>query len=393
MKAFLQRKKSCFSKWATSIRPVKKLTRKIILILNFLAAGGLLFSYSAPLINPSKFFLPAMFGLAYPYLLVLNLLFLIFWMIKLRKEVLISLVVVLVGWNHLNNLIPLTGKHRDIPENADQERLFRVMSYNVRGFDRYHWTEDPDTRLAIFRFIDEQDPDVICFQEYYTYIYRGRTQADIASHFDRYPQSAVHYTSNTVGTNGYGIATYSKFPIIKRSRIPFNSSTNGAMYTDLLISGDTVRVFNIHLQSIRLRKDNYDFIDTMRLSTNSEHIRGLRSIGSRLKSAYSLRATQASMISNYIKDSPHPVVLLGDFNDTPHSYAYRKIRRGLKDAFRQSGRGFGNTYAGDLPSFRIDYIFVEEPLEAYHFRRIKTEHSDHYPIFSTISLPASFTAE
>jgi len=372
---------------------VKKITGKIILILNLLAAAGLLLSYLAPLVNPSKFFFPAILGLAYPYLLALNLIFLCFWLIKLKKEVLISLVVVLLGWNHLNNLIPITGKHREVPDHVSQDRRFRVMSYNVRGFDRYHWTKDPDTRLAIFRFIDEQDPDVVCFQEYYTYIYKGRTQADIAGHLDQYPESAIHYTSNTVGTNGYGIATYSKFPIIKRSRIPFSASTNTAMYTDLLISGDTVRVFNVHLESIRFRKDNYDFIDTLKLSTSSEHIRGLRSIGSRLKTAYSLRADQATMISNYIRDSPHPVVVLGDFNDTPQSYAYRKIRKGLKDAFRQSGRGFGNTYAGDLPSFRIDHIFVEEPLEVYGFSRIKTEHSDHYPIFSTVCLPPAATAE
>jgi endonuclease/exonuclease/phosphatase family metal-dependent hydrolase len=372
---------------------VKKLTRRIIVFLNLAAAAGLLFSYLAPLVNPSKFFLPAFFGLGYPYLLAVNLIFLCIWVIYLRKEALISLVVILLGWNQLNNLIPLTGRQREVPENTDPNRLFSVMSYNVRGFDRYHWTKDPDTRLGIFNFIREQDPDIICFQEYYTYYYKGRTQDDIAGHLKSYPESAIHYTANTVGRNGYGIATYSKFPILKRSRIPFNSSTNAGMYTDLLVAGDTVRVFNVHLQSIRFRQENYDFIDTMRLSYSSEQIKGFRNIGSQLKAAFERRSEQADMISNYIKDSPHPVIVMGDFNDTPQSYAYRRIHKGLKDAFRKSGRGFGNSYKGELPSFRIDYIFVQDPLLPYRFKRIKTEYSDHFPIITTIYIPDGVNTE
>jgi hypothetical protein len=176
---------------------VRKITNRIVLILNLISATGMLLAYLAPFINPAKFFIPALFGLAYPYLLMINLAFLCYWMIGLKKEIVISLFVVLLGWNHLNNLLPLSGKNREMPENTDPSRSFRVMSYNVRGFDRYHWTNDPNTRTEIFKFIDQQDPDVLCFQEYYTYIYKGRTQADLARHLNRFPESAIHYTSNT----------------------------------------------------------------------------------------------------------------------------------------------------------------------------------------------------
>jgi len=366
---------------------LKKFSYGILLSLNILAAAALLFSYLAPIINPSKFLLPALFGLAYPYFFIVNLIFLIYWIIRLKKVFVISLVAILLGWTHLNNLLPMNGKSREVPEDAAPERVFKVLSYNVRGFDCYNWTEDPKTRNEIFSFLQSQEPDIICFQEYYTSTRKGETQSDVARKLSQYPQSNIYYTTDPANRNGFGIATYSKFPVLKRSRIPFNSSNNAAMYTDYLFLDDTIRVFNIHLQSINFKQENYAFLDTARLKYSEEQLQGIRSIGSRLKTAFVQRAEQASMIANYIKDSPHPVIAMGDFNDTPHSYAYRKIKKGLQDAFRKSGRGFGNTYAGELPSFRIDHIMLGEPLVPYQFKRIKKKYSDHYPVTTLIYLP------
>ena len=153
------------------------------------------------------------------------------------------------------------------------------------------------------------------------------------------------------------------------------------------VDGDTLRVFNIHLQSIKLRQEHYDFIDTARLKYSNEQVQEIRSIGSRLSNAFVQRAGQAEIIANYIRKSPYPVLVMGDFNDTPQSYAYRKIRKGLKDAFRKAGKGFGNTYAGELPSFRIDYIMAGEGMNTYRFRRIKKDCSDHFPITSLVRFP------
>jgi endonuclease/exonuclease/phosphatase family metal-dependent hydrolase len=372
---------------------VRKFTDKVILILNIISAGGLLVAYLAPVVNPAKFFVPALFGLAYPYLLMVNLLFLCYWIIRLKKEILISLLVILMGWNQLNNLLPMGSKNHELPEPESAAALFKVLSYNVRGFDRYLWTHDPNTKNEIFGFIEKQAPDILCFQEYYTSGKRGETQADLSRHLTQFTESAIYYTADPANRNGFGIATYSSFPIIKRSRIPFNSSSNAAMYTDLLIGYDTLRVFNIHLQSIRFREEHYAFMDTARFTYTSDQMREIKSIGSRLKVAFALRADQATMISNYIKDSPYPVVVMGDFNDTPQSFAYRKIKKGLHDAFRKAGRGFGNTYSGELPSFRIDHIMYEDPVVAYQFKRIKTDYSDHFPITTWLSLSEPVNAE
>lgn len=384
MKAFQQRKRSFFSNKVRRNKTLKKFSYGILLSLNIMIGAALMFSYLAPFINPSKFFLPALFGLAYPFLLLANLIFLIYWTIRLRKEVLISLLVILAGWSHLNNLLPMSGKNHQPPVEIESDSLFNVMSYNVRGFDCYNWTGEPNSREEIVSFIQSQSPDILCLQEFYTSRTKGERKSDLARQLRELPHSNIYYTTDPANKNGFGIATYSRFPVIKRSRIPFDDSNNAALYTDHLILDDTIRVFNIHLQSINFKQENYAFLDTARLKYSDEQLKGLRSIGSRLKTAFSLRAEQATIIANYIKESPYPVIAMGDFNDTPHSYAYRKIKKGLQDAFRRSGRGFGNTYAGDLPSFRIDHILLGDPLVPYQFKRTKKKYSDHYPISSRV---------
>jgi endonuclease/exonuclease/phosphatase family metal-dependent hydrolase len=334
-----------------------------------------------------------LFGLSYPYLLILNLVFLSYWLISFKKEILISIVVILLGWDHLNNLLPINLKAAGIPESAMDSRVFKTLSYNVRGFDVYRWTSDPQVKNQIISFIREEDADIVCFQEYYTSPKKGETRADLSGLLGFLPESAIYYTADRANRNGFGIATYSRFPIIKKSRIPFNSSSNAAMYTDILVDSDTLRVINVHLQSIRFRQEDYAFMDTVRFKYSNEQILGIRNIGIQLKRAFSLRAEQAEMISNYIRNSPYPVVVMGDFNDTPQSYSYRKIRRGMHDAFRKAGRGFGNTYAGELPSFRIDHIMYSDPLVPFGFKRTRKDFSDHFPISTWFFLPENLTAE
>ena len=366
---------------------MSKFTDRVVLILNILGAAGMLMAYLAPSVNPARMVLPALFGLAYPYLLMLHLAFLCYWLIRLKKEILISILVILLGWNHLNNLIPLNLRPSEIPVNSSQDKYLKALSYNVRGFNIYQWSREPEAKKEIFEFLESQEPQLVCFQEYFTSEKSGQTHAQISRQLDYLPFSAVYYTADPANRNGFGIATFSKHPILKKSRIPFNSSFNAAMYTDILFRSDTIRIFNIHLQSIRFQEDNYAFIDTARFKYSNEQISEIRAIGSRLKTAFTLRAEQAKVIASYIKDSPHPVVVMGDFNDTPQSYAYRKIKKGLDDSFRKAGRGFGNTYAGELPSFRIDYIMYGPPLLSAEFNRIKTDHSDHYPISTKLFIP------
>jgi endonuclease/exonuclease/phosphatase family metal-dependent hydrolase len=151
---------------------------------------------------------------------------------------------------------------------------------------------------------------------------------------------------------------------------------------DLLIGRDTVRLFNLHLESVRLRHEDYSFISGFDLQfEKDEKIQenSLRII-KKLKTAFTRRAGQVSYLSEAIKDSPYPVILCGDFNDTPNSYTYQQLTDKLVDSFKESGTGFGNTYIGKLPSFRIDYILHDDYFISSDYQRKTISLSDHYPV-------------
>ncbi len=371
---------------------MRKLAGKIILYSNILLALCLLLSYTAPIINPAKLLLPAFFGLAYPYLLFLNLIFLIYWIVRMRKELLISLVVILLGWFHLTNFVPLRFQKPPEPGLETKSNL-KVLSYNVRTFDKYNWTQNSETKEGIFETIRSEDPSIVCIQEFYTSNKSGKRERDIRNQLKEYPYYSIYYSLKSGASTGFGIATFSKYPIVKTNRIPFDNTTNQAVYTDIKIDDDTVRMFNIHLQSIRFGQRNYAFLDSLSLKYTNKQLEEVKDIGSRLKEAFVMRAEQSRIIHHYIEESEYPVIVAGDFNDTPVSYAYKQIKKGLSDAFRTSGKGLGNTYAGELPSFRIDYIFYSDELEAIEFERIKSKFSDHFPITSTLQYKAESATE
>jgi len=166
---------------------VSKITDRVVLILNILGAIAMLMAYLAPLVNPARMFIPALFGLAYPYLLMMHLAFLCYWLIRLKKEILISLIVVLLGWNHLNNLLPLSFRPSEIPVNTPQDRFLKALSYNVRGFDIFQWSKEPEAKKEIFKFLETQEPQLVCFQEYYTSSKSGQTHAYISSQLSYLP--------------------------------------------------------------------------------------------------------------------------------------------------------------------------------------------------------------
>jgi endonuclease/exonuclease/phosphatase family metal-dependent hydrolase len=153
-----------------------------------------------------------------------------------------------------------------------------------------------------------------------------------------------------------------------------------------LIDQDTFRVYNCHLQSVNLDSEQYQILDSLKFRYDDEQIAEIRDISGRLRDAFIKRAAQADIIKADISTCPHPVIVCGDFNDTPVSYTYRTIRDGLLDAFSESGWGLGRTYNGEFPSFRIDYILHSESIEALYFSREKIMLSDHFPIIGYLKL-------
>ena len=362
---------------------MKRIIYKFLRYLNYLIILGLLLSYLSVYVNPGRIWILAFFGLAYPFLLIANVVFIIFWISKKKKIFIIPLLAILLGWNFLSSLIQFPiKKHKSTTE---ETKTFKILSYNVRLFDLYDWRkESKNTTEEIFRFINSEKPDIICFQEFYTKNNNQLSEKYISNALENQYYSHIDYTIQN-NTANYGIATYSKYPIINKGVIQFKNSTNTSIYTDVLVDKDTIRVFNNHLQSIRFNRNNYSFISNSK-SMNDDRMKEIMDISYRLRDAFIKRAEQSQIVSNHVKNAPYPVFICGDFNDVPVSYTYHVISKGLKDSFMEAGEGIGNTYIGKFPSFRIDYILHNKSITCHEFEIKKVKLSDHYPIVGEFSV-------
>lgn len=349
---------------------MQKLFNKILLILNAIAALALLISYASVIINPEKIAFPAFFGLAYPYLLLGNIIFVLIWAINFRKEVFISVIVIALGFNHLNNFIRFRNN-----ETGDYD--FSLTSYNIRLFN--HYDTDSNSEEEILNYLEAGNPDILCLQEFY---FNGpvssvnRRFADpINENYD------VHKKFIPIKDNRhYGIVTFTTFPVVSRGVITHLNSASLSIYTDILIDKDTFRIYNNHLQSFKLRRMERSLFEEIYANDQEGTMKELRDLSFSLKQGFARRAHQARILKKHINSSPYPVIVCGDFNDTPISYSYRKIRKGLKDAFVESGGGAGFTYKGRYPSNRIDYILFDNRFISSGYKTDRIKYSDHYPI-------------
>jgi len=360
---------------------------KIVFFVNIIFAICLLISYSAIYVSPDKNWIIAFFGLSYPFLLVVNFIFVVFWLILFKKHLLLSLFIIIIGFNYMNKSFQISSSHFK----NNTEKSIKLLSYNLRVFNSYKYKRDDKKRYIerdkIFDFIKEEAPDIMCFQEFF-YDKSGRYQTiDTIIKFQAAKYYHTAYTSE-IQTNQYysGIATFSIFPIINKGRVKFEQkSDNLCIYSDIVQGKDTIRVYNIHLESIRLSKEDEMFYEEIGNQNEQNKIKlGIRKILSKLKHSFIKRASQARDIAEHIKQSPYPVIVLGDFNDTPTSYAYHIVSQNLNDAFVESGRGIGNSYNGKFPSFRIDYILHSDNFSAFDFEVKKADYSDHYPIVARL---------
>jgi endonuclease/exonuclease/phosphatase family metal-dependent hydrolase len=177
----------------------------------------------------------------------------------------------------------------------------------------------------------------------------------------------------------FGIATFSRFPIIGKGAIEFpDNPSNQCIWSDIALDNDTIRVYNAHLASYHFGGDDYRFIDSLDTDTRSEELKrgGLR-ILKLLRRGFRLRADEVERIVAHMAESPHPVLYCGDMNDVPMSYSYHTLRHDRLDAFVESGSGSGGTYIGKLPSLRIDHILHDPALHSWGFRTLPEKLSDH----------------
>jgi len=356
----------------------------ILLWINYVFVASLITSICSKYISPEYFWILAFFGLAFPVILLTNILFVFYWLSQWRIQTLFSVLAILLSAKTCLGFFQIDTSS-EITSNKD----VKVMSYNSMLFDLYNWSKNKQSRNLILNFLSEENPDILCLQEFYTSEeINDYNNIDTITSLLKAKNNHTEYTITLRGNDHWGIATFTKYPIIKKGKIDFNTSANNmCIYSDVIINKDTVRIYNMHLQSIRFSKADYTFIDQIQNDSaeTKEPIANTKNILRRLKRAFVKRASQADFINAHIVNCPYKIIVCGDFNDTPASYVYNAIRGDLKDAFIESGNGFEQTYTGKFPRFRIDYILHSKEFTSKNYHHLSKSFTDHYPIVTYLS--------
>lgn len=326
---------------------IKNNIDRILFFVNSVILLLLLISYLAPKIHPDFFWHISLLGILFPFLLILNTLFAVYWVISWRKYFWANIVIIVLGLPYIDYTIANQKNTLDQKEFSQLQKnkkhqfdqLINLMSFNVRLFNQNENIDDDKIENKIVEMIKEKKPNVLCLQEF-------NLTESTKELFD-----AFNYKKN----NDNKLQIFTNYRVIKSGYI---KSKNICIYKDIVLN-DTIRVYNIHLQS--------NWVKTM-------------------KSSYQNRVSEALKIKKHINKSPYPVIVCGDFNDTPLSYTYSTLKKGLADSFQESGIGIGNSYVS-IPTLRIDYILHSQKYESYNYKKLKYKFSDHYPISCDILIP------
>jgi len=339
----------------------------------------------AAFINPADFWGIALFGLLFHFVYPVNFILLLVSLLRRKKIFILSFIPFILGIHTFQGVFQF-GFVGDEKRESDTLSV-KVMSYNVRLFDLYNWSNSEGTRKKIFSLLESQSPDILCIQEFYSSEKKPLRNLDTLVTFLKAKYYHVEYPVTLRGADHWGIATFSAYPIFNKGVVYFGKRNgNVCIYSDVAIHGDTLRIFNTHLESIRFRKEDYRFIQNIENSNEDQTLRGSKNILMRMKRAYKKRATEAMLIDSLMASSPYKHILCGDFNDPPASYTYAVLSENMQDAFRESGLGFGATYIGPFPAYRIDYIMHDKSIRSFNYKKIPVKLSDHYAITCDLSL-------
>ncbi len=359
-----------------------KLILKItFFIINIAAAIPMVLTLLASTVSPADSWIIAASGLLFPLMVVVNFVFVVVWIIAKSYLVLLSASLLIVS-------IPTITHTIQIDFGGEEKRKgFRVMTFNVRGFDYYSYIGKKNVmRDSICSLIDIEGVDILCTQEFFS---RKSKQFDVFEQLINGKHKKYAYM-NEMGDwyndTRWGLVTFSTYPIINKKSFYFDPQYPFATYCDIKINADTIRVFNVHLRSFRFSHEERKVFDVVLDSNDIPSTEQSVSILKRFQSAYEEKAREIDTLAKVIKMSPHRVILCGDLNDPASSYAYHELSDKLDDAFVESGSGYGKTFNGKLPLLRIDYILHDEEISSFNYRTIKRNLSDHYPVVVDIEL-------
>ena len=302
-----------------------------------------------------------------PLLIAINVLLLIYWLVRRRWLFLLMPVATIAC------CIPYIGtlyQFRSLEKGVDAKQGLKIATYNVAMFNRETSGFMAQDILAEMR---RQKVDVLCMQEY-SNVSGDKLNSD--SYKEYFPYMAVGRDDMVI---------YSRYPIKKHDKILFDYTNNSAMWADIDVKGDAVRVFNVHLQTTGINRTLHEAGKLMAQDYDVSSSRVLNAIFGNYTIGMMFRASQANIIATEKRSSENPVILCGDFNDVPYSYVYNTMLGNMVDGFKECGSGWMHTFRGKK-AVRIDYIFHDSALKGITYYMSELTYSDHYPVFMKIEL-------
>ncbi|MDA0912751.1 MAG: endonuclease/exonuclease/phosphatase family protein [Bacteroidetes bacterium] len=345
----------------------------------FIALGGIgvLLAEFAAFIPPSQAVFLAPFGLFYPISASMLMVGIAGALVFRRwKWGAVGIVLLWISGSHfLGTFGGWSGAN-----GSNEEQSLKILTWNVRQFNRYAWIESPGVRDSILTYLKEEKADVICLQECFLeerkIPWMSKERLMKATGMNHW---AEEFKLGRGHDKLFGLTVLSRYPILSVDTIRFdNDKNNSAMHIDVAFDDDTLRIFNLHLSSIGFEESDYDAVKHIELESSRARLM------ERLSVAWIKREQQANRVVDRVESSPFRCIVAGDFNDTPVSYTSGVMSHVLRDAYAQvwnhDGPFLGATYAGDIPFLRIDQVWMDSSLKIKSYKTGNVAWSDHRPV-------------
>ena len=332
---------------------------KLVYWANILFAFILLLSFLGYYVSVSSIPFFSVLSLLVPILIIAHLCFVLYWGLRRKRYFFWSLLLLVISYLVYGSLFILNSNEVDSDEDG-----IKVLSYNVHKFNRFKWIDQPGVGDSIISFIKEESPDVLCLQEHSRIWHRKLTM---------YP----YRYETPVKIDQTIQVIFSKYPMVNKGSLNFPDTPNNCIYADIAYKNDTIRVYNIHLQSLRIKPT----VDGVTKESSEK-------LYNRLTSSFIKQEEQAKIFVEHAKTSDYKKIVCGDFNNTQFSNVYRRMKGDMTDSFLEKGNGFGRSFNFINYPLRIDYILADDDFTILSHTNFNTVLSDHFPVMATLKLPS-----
>lgn len=365
------------------LKTLKLLFKSLFVMANVLVVVLFIISAYSDRVSPDTILGFSYLGLAFPVLFVLNLCFVIYWLFLWEwRYLLIGLSAFLICWGPVSKYFPYHARTIEVPK----ENVLKVLTYNVMGFAYKNHSKDSPNK--IIQYIADSGADIVCLQEYAA----GKsdnflTNKKVNNALNMYPYRSL-IPINSSGYLNFGIAVFSKYPISNSRKIKYDSDFNGSAVHEINVNGKKLTLINNHLESFKLTMEDRSRYKAFIKNLSTDTFDGIKgALEQKLGPAFKIRSKQAEAVAAEIAKAKGDYILVcGDFNDTPISYAHRTIQGPLVDSFAESGQGMGVTYNQNMFWFRIDNILHSPNMKSINCTVDKIRYSDHYPLWCYLTM-------